>query len=294
MVLYRCVKCRKEFRKKYAYDRHCNKKKPCDVIDEQNYKNNIMFSCKHCNKEFKRAYYCERHENICKSNNNIHVHKIIELEREMKILQEKMKELQITKTSQINNTIINDNTKNIIINNNINNNIILLSLDEAKHNKLDEQNNVDIINSGSNAVVKCVELLYFNDSLPQHKCLYCPSTNSKFLYIIDQGKLRKVYSKDTIEYIFNESWCYVDVIAFRKDKKFYNKCDPNMVKEIQEHMQLLLDKYSIRDIDMDKIKQNVCKNSHQSKISKTDVDTLENKLDYTEPKPSFEYNPYLY
>ncbi len=57
----KCQECNKEFKFKYEYDRHVNKKYPCE-----NKNNNKKYPCKYCNVIFTRPSHLKIHEDTKK------------------------------------------------------------------------------------------------------------------------------------------------------------------------------------------------------------------------------------
>lgn len=53
-MVYTCNKCNKTFNKKLNYERHINKKVPCDQLES--------FTCENCGKDFNKIFNYERHK----------------------------------------------------------------------------------------------------------------------------------------------------------------------------------------------------------------------------------------
>lgn len=86
MVLYRCERCEEVFERKYVYEKHLNRKIPCE-INKTNRKNETMQNyCETCNKTYSRADALKRH---LKSN----LHKLIN--EKHKNIKNKIKENKI-------------------------------------------------------------------------------------------------------------------------------------------------------------------------------------------------------
>jgi len=75
MKIYKCQKCNKEYKNKYDYKRHLNRKKPC--VSTQNDK--ADFTCPKCGKLYSSKYNLKRHiDQYCKAtliNRTISAHK---------------------------------------------------------------------------------------------------------------------------------------------------------------------------------------------------------------------------
>ena len=66
MVEYKCVRCGDCYNKKYAYERHVNRKFKCKKGNSSP-KKKIIYECEYCEKILSRKDKLTRHEKICKS-----------------------------------------------------------------------------------------------------------------------------------------------------------------------------------------------------------------------------------
>ena len=62
---YCCEKCKIQFKKKYCYDRHMNRKTPC-VLEEKEKYDFERLCCQHCSKVLATVYSCQNHMRTCK------------------------------------------------------------------------------------------------------------------------------------------------------------------------------------------------------------------------------------
>jgi hypothetical protein len=62
MVNYNCKQCNRNFKKKYNYNKHINRKYPCKPVIT------IVFNCKFCDKNYSTKGNLKRHEEKCNKN----------------------------------------------------------------------------------------------------------------------------------------------------------------------------------------------------------------------------------
>lgn len=121
-MMWKCDKCSSLFQYRYQYDRHLNKKIPCDSV-------NIDMACEYCEREFYSVYTKNRHVDKCKYNYNSKLaecyNKIATLKKELDnsknlLLIQKDNEIVTLKTicTNLSNRPIHNNN-NIRGNNNI-------------------------------------------------------------------------------------------------------------------------------------------------------------------------------
>lgn len=68
MVVYQCKKCCMDFSKKYDYDNHIARKKPCSILTAPYKQKKAEIKCKQCGTEFTRKDSLARHMKICAEN----------------------------------------------------------------------------------------------------------------------------------------------------------------------------------------------------------------------------------
>jgi DNA-directed RNA polymerase subunit RPC12/RpoP len=89
MVLYKCDKCNKEFNQKSNYIIHTNRKKPCNINDNNKIiinEKKILYKCDKCNKEFnQKSNYLTHINRKIPCNNNISIDNTIALGHKIKL-----------------------------------------------------------------------------------------------------------------------------------------------------------------------------------------------------------------
>jgi len=160
MVVYECDKCYKSFTLKGDYDKHKNRKKPCDAV------NNNKF-----------LEITQKMEELCEDNKKLNKmsKKLNESNKELKKKIRKM-EKQMDNNHNITNEInaeIN-NGDNIVnnVNNNVNNNINLISYGKEDTSFLTEKKISKILLGGLKCIGKYVEEVHCNPEKPEYKNIY--------------------------------------------------------------------------------------------------------------------------
>lgn len=193
MSQYICEICEKDFKTKFNYMAHTNKKypcsKPCVIVDKDN-KN--MFQCEYCNVTFARKDALKRHiTNSCKQKIKNNEHKILETLSEMKTQMEGLQKTCETLTNENielkatmnkrgpKKKIIDNSTNNTLNDNSITNNgnvtintIMLIPFGEEDIGKYinDTQCN-QIMERGINSITELATRLHFDPNKPElHTC----------------------------------------------------------------------------------------------------------------------------
>jgi hypothetical protein len=185
MVNRSCLKCNLVFNRKYSYDRHINKKFNCESIKEKKNENeqkickNLQIfaeicksekkvqketeniTCSFCKNIYSTKYTLSRHIKNCKikknnddekknifnlllekENNN----KINILEKQNKLLMDKIDKLLVEQDNTKSSKIINNNISNTINNNsNTQNNIVMVNFGKEDLSIIDEKLFIDRI-----------------------------------------------------------------------------------------------------------------------------------------------------
>ncbi len=154
---------------------------------DQNLNGNIGVDCSYCKKNFASRQSRWRHEKVCTiKNSEIEIYKKTMSEL-IKKQEEMTKQLDLLKSSP--NKIINYNTTVNTLNNNTGNmksfnlcnpgeeNSNLLTLDEKKF----------ILSQGMNSIISMVDILNFNERLPEHHNFYVSSINDKHVNTLDKS-----------------------------------------------------------------------------------------------------------
>jgi hypothetical protein len=260
MVKRICDICKKEFKKKFDYDCHINRKYKCEPIDEmliiepdppKNDKNAVIIdaippgiACVYCNQTFKRKDYLKKHlDSRCKvkiekeKNENKLLQKIEDLEKEINIL----------KTSKNSTKIINNNSNNKTINNNINNNINIINLTdfdkELDHKIIGKKIFFDSISkySGLKPLLEFITYVHKNDNntkLLPYKNVKITDLGRNIGQIVKNNKWETEDANDIVNKVVDDTYNYFEVqyetneddiddkpanikTKFKRFKKFY-------------------------------------------------------------------------
>jgi uncharacterized C2H2 Zn-finger protein len=208
MVLYKCDKCNKEFNQKSNYIIHTNRKKPCNINDNNKIiinEKKILYKCDKCNKEFnQKSNYLTHINRKIPCNNNISIedkYKILEnqnnnlikeineikykniiLEQENIKINELYNNLLDKCIKNSNNTTNNTNT----INNTIN--ITLTNFGNENYNKLTKDEQLKILKSNKQCMSNLIKYLHVNDRLPQYKNICIKNLRGKGGYLYEGNK----------------------------------------------------------------------------------------------------------
>ena len=174
---YKCEKCNKEFLLKSNYTNHINKNKPCNVNDLINENKSLLIKIKEL--ENKNLLL----ENVNKYN--------LQLENEnikLKSENDKINELYNNLLNKyINNNTINNT--NIITNNNTNTiNIKLVNFGCENINKLNKDEQLNILKYSNQSISNLIQYLHINDRLPQYKNICVKNLRGKCGYLFENNK----------------------------------------------------------------------------------------------------------
>ena len=142
MVVYKCKKCSLEFTKKYNYDKHLSRKKPCSLFETESKKKKHIPICNHCGTEFTRVDNLKRHQIKCIENKKI-INKNAQHQTGVKIQGNNNN----TTTGDINNITIN--------------NYNLYAFGQEPHNDLSLHDKIKIFTSDKNpmeTIILCTNL----------------------------------------------------------------------------------------------------------------------------------------
>jgi len=167
---YQCLFCKKEFDKKYNYDRHRLHVKYCvenKIINNEKPKEKRE-KCEDCKKTFKNKYTLERHKlkNCQFSNTPVidtsNIGKIEEKEEFEKIINKTIKNMN--KDFLVANITINNYQNSKIINNY--NNVNAFGKEDVSY--ITEEVIKNIFNNPSSSVIKMIKEIHFNEEHPQN------------------------------------------------------------------------------------------------------------------------------
>ena len=166
---FSCKKCEKNFETKSGLYKHNVTYHPKNNDDKK--LNNI---CKYCDKLLS-SYGCKwRHEQNCSLNSNKFIHKIENMQKEIKDLKSKIS----SNPQTINNKLINsNNTQNIIC---------VFPFGKEPNNVLSIEYLTKSLNElGINSVIDIVKKKHFNPELPQLHNFCVTAKNDNYASIVD-------------------------------------------------------------------------------------------------------------
>jgi Zinc finger, C2H2 type len=227
MVKYECKRCRKVFNHKGDYDRHMNRKNPCEEVKEEVKEaeakeevKNSELKCPFCEKEFKTKYNVSRHikNNVCNAKR-----KTVELVEENKQLKEELQELKTQMSNNINTTNNNSNnitnTTNNTTNNNSNNttnnittvtnntfNVVAYGKEDIdkilSNEKLQEglRKNPD-----ATGVILLIKTIHLNEDIPEHHNISLYRMKDEDLIVFNGKVWKPQKTKETVTGIVEEN-----------------------------------------------------------------------------------------
>jgi hypothetical protein len=227
---YNCEQCNKIYKSRVGLWKHNQTYHIIVDLDKNNQEIGINvdtdikeYNCIHCNKKYTNKFSKYKHQIKCKINNNNQLEKIkLEFNDEINKLKS---ELEIIKNKPANVT----NIKNI---NNINKGIInnnkgpvynfLSKPGEENLSILTEKEIESILEQEMNCLVYMVELLNFNEKLPENHSFCTTALNDKYISTLNTETLmvEKKRKKDFFDLMLNNSLKNIKVLY---DKLKYKK-----------------------------------------------------------------------
>jgi len=95
------------------------------------------------------------------------------------------------------NNTLNDNR--VIINNNNNINVNMVTFGRERLEMLTEEEKLEILKGGVNAILRHMQIVHFNERLPQYMNIYRTNLRDKTCDVYDCGKWRKADLKKMVE-----------------------------------------------------------------------------------------------
>ena len=202
MTEYKCNRCDKIFQSKRNLKYHIDTKscKECN------------FACKYCNKKFTSATNMYRHMrascNVKKEEDMKRdeiYERLIELEKENKILKKKVDSLE-KNTQKISNVI--NNTQNI--NNGIVAHINLIGYGKEDLSKIDKKEILKAIQFGYNSSLKLTETLHVNPKHPEYHNIYITNIKDKYAMMFDGKDWNLTMKDELINKIYDDKKNYIE------------------------------------------------------------------------------------
>ena len=248
MVEYRCHRCHKIFTHKGVYNRHINRKKPCEPNNDYTI-NTIVNVCKYCDKEYKHKSHLIRHQKICK-------YKAISLMEESlthnKYIEHKIEALEKTILNMKQGISItnNNNNNNNIINNTIN--IISFSKTDLSH--ISDKEYETIMKKCFMSIPALIEKIHYNPKYPENHNIFITNMNGNYAVKREKNKWIKCDKSHTIDDLLTkgtgileerlDNWeeeCYdYDPLAKKKFLIFSTNENNDKLNDIKKEINLLL------------------------------------------------------
>ena len=276
MPNYKCARCLKEFGQKCHYEKHVNKKFPCQEVAQKStilaqkctFSEESELVCKYCGKEFSRIFTLNRHiDGYCKVKkaNDAKMEEmmtvLIELkESNKKILEEnkqnKEKIAKLEEETDKYKKIIN-NTQNNIGTQNIQNNTINVKINaygNEDSSKITVNDYKKILGRGmnsfnrsigtiKNSVPAFVEKLHFNENIPENHNVYISNLRDEYVLMYD-GKIWRLKDRDdALQQLYEDK---SDILE-TKFEELLGKLDELTIKMFNRFLK-------IKDTDDEKIK----------------------------------------
>jgi uncharacterized C2H2 Zn-finger protein len=180
--MFQCEKCDITFKTKYDYNRHVNKKIPCNKDEKEQY-DIVKRTCQHCMELYANPQSLGKHLPICKMrpNENEELKQIIaQLSNKIDDMSQQMKGM-----------------KPITINNNIQNNIIVTPFGKEDLSFLTVKDYTRILNKGCYSIPELLKLIHCNDNKPEYRNVYIKNFKDEYMFTFD-GQDWGVERKDDV------------------------------------------------------------------------------------------------
>jgi uncharacterized C2H2 Zn-finger protein len=243
MVEHKCQKCDVIFNKKSNYEKHVNRKNPCNLelsegasstqapINSTQEANMVEeHKCSYCSKIFSRKDSLYRHINDYCISRKEHesqkediYHKLLDklqkqetemelIKKENKKMQKKIKVLESGPSATITNNNI-DKQQNVDkqqINNNINNNIKLIAFGDEDLSYITDSVCKEILKKGFQSYPKLIEYTHFDVNKPEHHNIYKPNNRTDTVITYDGSDWSLCAQDVVLDKLKDASYAFLD------------------------------------------------------------------------------------
>ena len=227
---YNCEQCNKIYKSRVGLWKHNQTYHNIVDLDKNNQEIGINvdtdikeYNCIHCNKKYTNKFSKYKHQIKCKINNNNQLEKIkLEFNDEINKLKSELEIIKNKPSSVTNIKNINNINKGIINNNKGPVYNFLSKPGEENLSILTEKEIESILEQEMNCLVYMVELLNFNEKLPENHSFCTTALNDKYISTLNTETLmvEKKRKKDFFDLMLNNSLKNIKVLY---DKLKYKK-----------------------------------------------------------------------
>jgi hypothetical protein len=187
-------------------------------------------ACKNCKKNFSFIQSRWRHEKKCITKTT---NEIIEIKQEIDKLKDENTKLKKLIDKKANKKTVNNNS-GTFVNGNMTNNIVINKFGEETITKLNNKEITEIFNKELEGVLTFIELINFNENIPENHNFCTTALESKYLstYNTDTNKVDKDRKKYFFDKLLNISIDKMEKLFTLNKKQFNNKKQ----KQIEENI----------------------------------------------------------
>jgi hypothetical protein len=271
-----CNKCNQTFANVYIYNRHINKKIPCDAESLNNYKTNKK-KCPYCEKILCSYASARNHISVCKRKDDPITDsadivpesepdkdkdtKLEELQKLITKINSDNQELRdiiskMNKPSEIHTNSHNNNNTNNSHNNTVNNNIQqtinLVAYGKESLDHISDQTFTKIIKKGFMSIPSFIETLHFDKNKPEYHNIYISNSRGNTILQYDGEKWIIVDKTDCLQEIidnkssvlsekFGELNEHLDEATKKRFERFQEEIDTDRTKQqIKTELKMIL------------------------------------------------------
>jgi hypothetical protein len=212
---FKCSHCEYLSNDKLSMTRHINRKVKCTSEIPEIIELLVVFECNHCKKNFTLEKNLKRHLNVCKI-------KKIDLEKELAIKEEKVKELEnrlaISEALNKKPSNVNIAQQNIL-------NINLTAYNDPNLKGM-EKYYLEAIKKAFLSVPYLIEKIHFNVSYPENQSMVIKNNRTKIAKVYDGTKWTSKDESELIDEIIN---------TYEQLLEDYAEDDPEHMKHIERY-----------------------------------------------------------